>query len=98
MTLTATEFIRCFLLHTLPDGFHRIRHYGFLANAQRAAKLARCRALLDAPPQVAATPPAEHMLPGSDTSCFEVCPACAGPMLIIGQLPRAGAPLRCDTS
>ena len=39
MTLDADEFIRRFLLHTLPDGFHRIRHYGFLANGHRAAKL-----------------------------------------------------------
>ena len=50
MTLDADEFIRRFLLHTLPDGFHRIRHYGFLANGHRAAKLALCRRLLAAPP------------------------------------------------
>ena len=49
MTLAAHEFIRRFLLHTLPDGFHRIRHFGFLANGHRAAKLALCRKLLDAP-------------------------------------------------
>ena len=48
MTLDADEFIRRFLLHTLPDGFHRIRHYGFLANGHRADKLALCRRLLDA--------------------------------------------------
>ena len=53
MTLAADEFIRRFLLHALPDGFHRIRHYGFLANRQRAAKLALCRQLLDAPPPAA---------------------------------------------
>ena len=47
MTLKPDEFIRRFLLHTLPDGFHRIRHYGFLANGHRAAKLALCRKLLD---------------------------------------------------
>lgn len=46
MTLDAAEFIRRFLLHTVPDGFHRIRHYGFLANGQRAARLTACRALL----------------------------------------------------
>jgi Putative transposase/Transposase zinc-binding domain len=50
LTLEAHEFIRRFLLHTLPDGFHRIRHYGFLANGHRAAKLALCRKLLEAPP------------------------------------------------
>ena len=46
MTLAADEFIRRFLLHTLPDGFHRIRHYGFLGNRHRAEKLALCRQLL----------------------------------------------------
>ena len=51
MTLDAHEFIRRFLLHTLPDGFHRIRHYGILANGHWAAKLALCRKLLEVPPQ-----------------------------------------------
>ena len=46
MTLAADEFIRRFLLHTLPHGFHRIRHYGFLGNRHRAEKLALCRRLL----------------------------------------------------
>jgi hypothetical protein len=49
MTLAADEFIRRFLLHAVPDGFHRIRHVGFLANRRRTAKLALCRALLAAP-------------------------------------------------
>jgi hypothetical protein len=48
MTLAAGEFIRRFHLHTLPDGFHRSRHYGFLANGERRARLALCRRLLDA--------------------------------------------------
>ena len=47
MTLEADEFIRRFLLHALPDGFHRIRHYGFLANGERSDNLARCRQLLN---------------------------------------------------
>ena len=55
MTLDADEFIRRFLLHTLPDGFHRIRHYGFLANGHRAAKLTLCRKALAVSP---AEPPA----------------------------------------
>ena len=46
MTLEAEEFIRRFLLHVLPDGFQRIRHYGFLANRYRQAKLTLCRQLL----------------------------------------------------
>jgi Putative transposase len=47
MTLNADEFIRRFLLHALPDGFHRIRHYGFLANGARADSVALCHRLLD---------------------------------------------------
>jgi hypothetical protein len=85
MTLAADEFIRRFLLHTLPDGFHRIRHYGFLANGHRAAKLALCRRLLDMPP---AEPPADQ---GRDTPLPhqpERCPCCGGTMLVIGILPR----------
>src|SRR6266436_4072719 len=57
MTLCAGEFIRRFLLHVLPDGFHRIRHYGYLANGGRAAKLAYCRRLLAVPA------PARRLLP-----------------------------------
>jgi hypothetical protein len=48
MTLTASEFIRRFLLHVLPDGFHRIRHYGLFANGHRAERIKLCRQLLDA--------------------------------------------------
>src|SRR6201997_803299 len=50
MTLQAEEFIRRFLLHVLPEGFQRIRYYGFLANRYRAEKLALCRQLLQTPP------------------------------------------------
>jgi Putative transposase len=49
MTLAADEFIRRFLQHAAPGGFHRIRHFGFLANRHCAEKLALCRALLAAP-------------------------------------------------
>ena len=92
MTLDADEFIRRFLLHSLPDGVHRIRHYGFLANGQRATRLAACRALLAA--QVQATtvragpamkaPPVPHP-----------CPCCGRPMATLavwyhGQAPPRG--------
>jgi len=84
MTLSADEFIRRFLMHTLPDGFHRIRHYGFLANGHRAAKLALCRRLLDGPhPE----PPAR---PAQDTvqqRAPERCPCCGGAMVILATLP-----------
>ena len=60
MALAADEFIRRFLLHTLPDAFHRIRHYGFLANGHRSAKLARCRGLLAAPTPQPVPPAADY--------------------------------------
>src|SRR4029078_13277639 len=50
MTLAADEYIRRFLLHVLPKGFHRIRHYGLLANGNRTATIAKARALLKCPP------------------------------------------------
>src|SRR3954463_11462151 len=102
MTLAAGEFMRRFLLHTVPDGFHRIRHLGFLANGHRTAKLARCRALLAAPTPEPA--PAEsycerHLrLTGH---ALDVCPECGGPMQQRGPL-RPEPPPRpafwCDTS
>jgi Putative transposase/Transposase zinc-binding domain len=86
MTLTADEFIRRFLLHTLADGFHRIRHYGFLANRQRAAKLALCRRLLDAP---SPEPSAEQVHETLSPRRPERCPCCGGAMVILGILSRA---------
>jgi Putative transposase/Transposase zinc-binding domain len=98
MTLDADEFIRRFLLHTLPDGFHRIRHYGFLANGGRNDKIALCRQLLavrNAPThQEAATDPLA-------TCEIPVCPHCGGTMRRVDVVPRACArdqPFRCDTS
>ena len=90
MTLKAHEFIRRFLLHVLPDGFHRIRHYGLFANATRADNAAMARALLaDAvqAPQTQDEPSAEPTTPTP-------CPCCGGRMILIevferGALPRA---------
>src|SRR5271170_5761865 len=83
MTLAADEFIRRFLLHALPDGFHRIRHYGFLANRQRADKLALCRHLL------ATASPGDGE--GQQPDCaLDVCPSCGGHMEPIGCFPRSG--------
>lgn len=104
MTLAAAEFIRRFLLHTLPDGFHRIRHYGFLANAQRAAKLALCRRLLGMPPATpASAAPADYreryrQLTGIS---LDLCPCCGGRMEPIGTLTPVvirGRPTAYDTS
>jgi hypothetical protein len=84
MTLDAHEFIRRFLLHTLPDGFHRIRHYGFLANGHRAEKLALCRALLEAPPLEPAVRQADD---AAVSRPLDRCPCCGGIMIILGTRP-----------
>jgi Putative transposase len=82
ITLKAGEFIRRFLLHVLPDGFHRIRNYGLLANGHRAEKLARCRKLLDVPP-----PPTDRRSddvddPDAPNDQRPPCPCCGGRMQI----------------
>jgi Putative transposase/Transposase zinc-binding domain len=92
ITLAADEFIRRFLLHTLPDGFHRIRHYGFLANRQRAAKLALCRRLLGA---TSPEPPAKQVEDAVPSHRPDRCPTCGGAMVILDVLPR---PAPCRTS
>jgi hypothetical protein len=84
MTLDAHEFIRRFLLHTVPDGFHRIRHYGFLANGHRAEKLALCRALLEAPPL---EPAARQADDAAASRPLDRCPCCGGIMIILGTRP-----------
>jgi len=108
MTLATGEFIRRFLIHVLPQGFHRIRHYGLFASGTRADNIARARRLLDVP---AAQPEA------GDTSCAEAdepkslshpCPCCSGRMIIIERFQRGASPrtrpaastaaIRIDTS
>jgi hypothetical protein len=84
MTLSADEFIRRFLLHALPDGFHRIRHYGFLANGHRATKLALCRKLLD----VASPGPAAKIDAAVPPPTIARCPCCGGAMITLDTLPR----------
>ncbi|MDP1734022.1 MAG: IS91 family transposase [Sulfuritalea sp.] len=93
MTLSPEEFMRRFLLHVLPSGFHRIRHYGLLANRERRENLARARELLGVE------------RPGVDASLLEigasdspvqptfVCPCCGSPMRIIETFLR-GQPIR----
>jgi Putative transposase/Transposase zinc-binding domain len=91
MTLVPGEFIRRFLLHVLPKGFHRIRHYGLLASAARQANIAHARALLTAPePETvrakttsAAAAPNDHRPP---------CPCCGGRMIIVETFKRGGGP------
>jgi len=90
MTLAAHEFIRRFLLHTLPDGFHRIRHYGFLANGHRQAKLTLCRKLLAG----SSASPATGHDPAAPRHPLDRCPSCGGAMITFGTLPRALPPRR----
>jgi len=82
MTLATHEFIRRFLMHVPPKGFHRIRHYGLLANGNRAAAIAKARALLAMPPREEkpqAAPTAETAEPPPLPCC---CPRCGGRMII----------------
>ncbi len=104
MTLDVGEFIRRFLLHVLPKNFRRIRHFGFLANACRAAKLPRIRANLDAPEPPKTVKPSDYRqryaaLTGRR---LDICPSCAGRMIDLGPWPRSSPASRttprCDTS
>jgi hypothetical protein len=108
MILATVEFIRRFLIHVLPQGFHRIRHYGLLASSTRSDNIERARRLLDVP---AAQPEA------GDDSCAEAnepkplahpCPCCGGRMIVIETFQRGASPryrpaastavIRIDTS
>ena len=98
MRLATPEFIRRFLIHVLPDGFHRIRHYGLLASATRKANITKVRALLCVQyPDKATAPETEaEVIP---LTLREPCPCCGGPMRIIeifrrGQKPMSRAPPR----
>lgn len=91
MTLSPEEFMRRFLLHVLPDGFHRIRHYGLLANVGRRENLARIRHLLAVSSPVNATNQAdEAALPCVDSPTF-VCPCCGAAMIVIETLVRGSS-------
>ena len=92
MRLSTHEFIRRFLMHVLPKGVHRIRHYGLFANGNRAANIARARELLAVPPRV----------PPHETDCTaeserprvlpKPCPCCGGRMIIIETFARGRQP------
>ena len=108
MTLATHEFIRRFLIHVLPDGFHRIRYYGLLASGKRADNIARARELLALPLlpidaiKAATTKPDEPQAPEHP------CPCCGGRMIIIEIFARGCSPryqptapvaaIRIDTS
>lgn len=104
MTLNADEFIRRFLLHVLPSGFHRIRHYGMVSNAQRKDFFPRVRELLNSVVQQEHPESSTESLQSntSDESMTYRCPCCGSAMKIIetflgGQLPRAPPLYRIGT-
>jgi len=88
MTLGTDEFMWRFLLHVLPSGFHRIRHYGLIANAGRQENLARARELLHVAPAVNVEPNGADALAESVQPTF-VCPHCGAGMIVIETLVRA---------
>jgi putative transposase/transposase-like zinc-binding protein len=92
MTLPGKEFIRRFLIHVLPDGFHRIRYYGFLGNCHRARKLAQCRQLLGmTSDEPVADPPGDYRdrFEALTGRSLRECPHCrTGIMVVIGCIAR----------
>ena len=89
MKLDAHDFIRRFLQHTLPDGFHRIRHFGFLANSQRVKKLKIARRLLGvrAPESPLPAKTAAERLERLTGRALDVCPCCGGHITLSHVVP-----------
>ena len=113
MTLATDEFIRRFLIHVLPKGFHRIRHYGLLASGNRAANMAHARELLAMPvrlkqPETADNETVKPAEPGEPSVLPHPCPCCGGRMIVIETFERGCEPkhrptpapteIRIDTS
>ena len=95
MTLKPNEFIRRFLLHILPNGFHRIRHYGLLASALCKSNIARAKELIAAPLS-SINPATKHddadLAPDAAADHCPPCPCCGGRMIIVESFGRGGAP------
>ena len=92
-TVSAVEFIRRFLLHSLPKGFVKIRHYGFLANRNRAKNLKKIRLLMGlSEPAVRDIVPLEEMMQKIAGIDITICPCCnEGKMQFYDEIPRARA-------
>jgi hypothetical protein len=95
MTLAADEFIRRFLVHVLPSGFHRIRHYGLFASSSRADNIARARQLLAVPQPQNDTADAPD---GNDPPLTPPCPCCGGRMIVIETFERGCSPRHQPTA
>jgi len=91
MTLPATEFLRRFFLHVLPKGFVRIRHFGFLSNRFRAARVKLCRQLLAQAP----APPTTAQVPDTDAAIWH-CPHCGTVMIIVQRFASEESLSRCS--
>jgi hypothetical protein len=89
LTLSLDEFLRRFLLHLLPEGFVRIRNFGFLANRRRGTTLPLCFQLLGSAPQTE-----QEISSANDTNLLRRCPKCGGPMRVIERLAAAEIQLR----
>lgn len=107
MTLTAHEFIRRFLLHVLPDGFHRIRHYGLLASSRRADTTVRIREIIAAATPATTTADREAEIAAEHSDPVDErrppCPCCGSRMILVerfapGTAPRTILAVRIDTS
>ena len=99
MALEAQEFIRRFLLHILPDGFMRIRHFGFLANRSKKQTLAQCRKLLGLALPSCPNPSAKDLLLKLTDIDLSRCPSCQkGTMTTIGELPPISSSSQWDSS
>jgi hypothetical protein len=105
MTLAIDEFIRRFLIHVLPGGFHRIRHYGLFANGGRAENIARARHLLNVPTTQNEPSDADSTGDSEPQTLAHPCPCCGGRMIIIETFERGCPPrhrptvaIRIDTS
>jgi hypothetical protein len=94
MTLPVPEFIRRFLIHVLPKRFHRIRHYGLLANGNRAANIAKARELLAVPIPTIEPQRDEAADPDQPSATAYPCPCCGGRMIVI-EVFEAGITPRC---
>ena len=92
MTLGTHEFIRRFLMHVLPKGLHRIRHYGLFANGKRAENVASARALLAVPKPKSATDDTKNTAPAEPDSLARPCPCCGGRMIVIETFERGCQP------
>ena len=105
MTLASNEFIRRFLIHVLPHGFHRVRHYGLFASSKRVENIARARQLLAVPKPQNENAAADAAGSNEPQTFSHPCPCCGGRMIIIETFKRGCSPrtrpanlIRIDTS